>query len=261
VRDILDLDRYPLDQPDSPAWQALVEWAQAELAREGMFDLEGFMLPGAVQGLIDSVASRFAGEAFTQSRRHNIYFNPNLTDVPPGHPVLTQLETVNHTLCADQLTGSTLPELYHWPQFAHFLSATMRLSTLHPMADPLAGVNAMAYFASDGLGWHFDRSEFTTTLLLSAPEFGGDFEYRTALRTDTDPNYDGVGELLRGNDPAMRSITLRPGTLNVFRGKHTAHRVTPVGGNTPRIIAVFSYFDRPGVTFTPEERLGFYGRS
>jgi hypothetical protein len=38
------------------------------------------------------------------------------------------------------------------------------------------------------------------------------------------------------------------------------HRVTPVEGETDRIIAVFSFYDRPGVRFTSEEQQGFYGR-
>jgi hypothetical protein len=129
------------------------------------------------------------------------------------------------------------------------------------MADPLARVNAMRYATGEGLNWHFDRSEFTTTLLLQAPDKGGDFEYRTDLRSPDNPNYDGVAKLLTGQDPDLKRITLTPGTLNVFRGKNTAHRVTPVEGNTPRIIAVFSFFDRPGVLFTPEEQIGFYGRA
>jgi hypothetical protein len=129
------------------------------------------------------------------------------------------------------------------------------------MADPLARLNAMAYGEGQGLNWHFDRAEFTTTLLLQAPAGGGSFDYRTDLRSETDPNFDGVARLLRGEDPARKSLTLAPGTLNVFRGKNTAHRVTPVRGTTDRIVAVFSYFDRPGVTFSPEERIGFYGRA
>jgi protocatechuate 3,4-dioxygenase beta subunit len=111
------------------------------------------------------------------------------------------------------------------------------------------------------LNWHFDRSEFTTTLLLQAPEAGGAFEYRTDLRSAEDPNYDGVARLLTGQDPDLQSITLEPGTLNVFRGKNTAHRVTPVQGETTRIIAVFSFYEKPGVRFTEEEQRGFYGRA
>ena len=49
--------------------------------------------------------------------------------------------------------------------------------------------------------------------------------------------------------------------MNIFRGKNTAHRVTPVEGDTARVIAVFSYYDRPGVRFTAEEQIGFYGRA
>ena len=52
-----------------------------------------------------------------------------------------------------------------------------------------------------------------------------------------------------------------PGTLTVFAGRNTAHRVTPTIGERDRIIAVFSYYERPGVLFTAAERVGFYGRS
>ena len=47
----------------------------------------------------------------------------------------------------------------------------------------------------------------------------------------------------------------------VFRGKNTAHRVIPVQGDRERIIAVFSYYERPDVTFTEADRIGFYGRA
>jgi hypothetical protein len=36
--------------------------------------------------------------------------------------------------------------------------------------------------------------------------------------------------------------------------------VTPVEGTVPRMIAVFSFYDRPGVKMTAEEQKGFYGR-
>ena len=96
---------------------------------------------------------------------------------------------------------------------------------------------------------------------MQAPKAGGEFEYPTDLPSADDPNYDGVAKLLREQDPELQSIILTPGTLNVFRGKNTAHRVTPVQGDMDRIIAVFSFFDRPGVRFTAEEQKGFYGRA
>lgn len=257
---ILDLDRYPLDRPDSPEWRALVDKARADLAADGMFNLPGLMGPTALQSAVAELKPRFDSEAFTHARSHNIYFRKEVEGLPADHPALTLHNTKSHTLCADQIAGP-VRALYEWPEFARFLAAAMGKDHLFTMADKLAAVNAMAYREGEALNWHFDRSEFTTTLLLQAPDQGGEFEYRTDLRSDTDPNYDGVARLLRGQDPALQSIRLVPGTLNVFRGKNTAHRVTPVKGKTERIITVFSFFDRPGVIFTPEEQIGFYGRA
>ena len=132
---------------------------------------------------------------------------------------------------------------------------------LYPMADPLARINVMAYRSGDALDWHFDRAEFTTTCLLQAPLAGGEFQYRSGIRSDEDPNYEGVGRLLAGGDDEVRTLPLAPGTLNVFKGRNTAHRVTPTEGHRARIIAVFSYYETPDVSFSDAERLGFYGRT
>ena len=45
MRDYLDLDSFPLDQPDTPAYRALVTRCRAELAVGGMFNLDGFLRP------------------------------------------------------------------------------------------------------------------------------------------------------------------------------------------------------------------------
>ena len=137
----------------------------------------------------------------------------------------------------------------------------MEKSALYPMDDPLACTNVMSYAEDEALNWHFDRAEFTTTLLLQAPEAGGEFEYRRNLRTADNPNHAGVAKLLDGTDTRTQLMAVTPGTLNVFRGVNTAHRVRPVQGPRPRVIAVFSYFDRPGVRFSQQEQMGFYGRT
>ena len=171
------------------------------------------------------------------------------------------METISHTVCADQIPDSIVLSIYQYEPLIRFLAATMDKPRLHAMQDPLARANVMSYRDGEALNWHFDRSEFTTTLLLQAAEQGGDFEYRTDLRSDDNPNYEGVARLLEGRDPQSKVMRVKPGTLNVFRGKNTAHRVTTVRGNRDRMIAVFSYYERPGVMFSPEERLGFYGRA
>lgn len=261
MRDLLDLDRYPLDRPDSPQGQALVARCVADLARDGMFNLEGFLKPAAIARAVAEAGPKLAAASFAHRRSHNIYFRKGIPGLAPDHPALRLCETVNHTICADQIPGSVPVRVYEWAPFAAFLAATMGKPALYTMADPLARVNVMEYRHGEALNWHFDRSEFTTTLLLQAPDAGGDFAYRSDLRTAEDPNYDGVARLLEGRDPDVKLLHLAAGTLNVFRGKNTAHRVTPVEGDRPRIITVFSYYERPGVVFTEEERLGFYGRA
>jgi hypothetical protein len=261
MHDILDLDRYPLDKPGSPEWRALVDRCKTDLARDGMFNVEGLMRPAAVRSSVDDVTPVLDTSAFTHKRMHNVYFKKSVPGLAPDHPALKLFETSNQTICADQIPDSLLVQLYNWPNLAAFLAATMDKPALYAMDDPIACANVMRYTAGEALNWHFDRSEFTTTLLLQAPIEGGAFEYRTGLRSDDDPNYNGVARMLNGEDGEVQRIAAEAGTLNVFRGKNTAHRVTPVVGPVDRIIAVFSYYETPGVRFSDEERIGFYGRA
>lgn len=261
IKDLIDLTRYPLDREGSPEWQALVARSKAALAEGGMFNLEGFLKPGVPEAAVAEVRPVMDTRSHEHRRAHNIYFKPEIPGLAPDHPALRKVETISHTVCADQIGGSIVLTIYEYEPLIRFLAATMDKPRLHAMEDPLARANVMSYRAGEALNWHFDRSEFTTTLLLQKPLEGGDFEYSTNLRSDDNPNYDGVARLLAGNDPNLRVISAQPGTLNVFRGKNTAHRVTPVGGERDRMIAVFSYYERPGVLFSAEERLGFYGRA
>jgi hypothetical protein len=258
---IIDLDRYPLDRLDSAKGEVLVARCRDDLARDGMFNLAGFVRPDALRRAVAELKPVLDRSAFTHRRLHNIYFKDRIDGLAPDHPALRKVETVNHTVCGDQIRGSVVRQIYEWPPLCRFLACTVGKPELHVMADEMTGTNVMAYRGGEALNWHFDRSEFTTTLLLQAPHAGGDFEYRSGLRSDDDPNYAGVAELLEGRDPLARTLKLTAGTLNVFKGKNTAHRVTMVEGRQERIVAVFSYYDRPGVMFTPEERLGFYGRA
>ncbi|HET6157056.1 MAG TPA: hypothetical protein VFE34_01815 [Dongiaceae bacterium] len=260
MRHILDLERYPIDRPDSAEARTLLARCKADLRADGMFNLEGFVRPRMIERCAAEVQPLLDHRSYTHKRSHNVYFLRNVAGLAPDHPALRPVETVNHTLCADQIADTIAGEIYRWEPLANFLAAVMEIPKLHLMDDPLAAVNVIAYRAGEALNWHFDRSHFTTTLLIQAAESGGEFQYRSDLRSDSDPNYEGVARLLRGEDGAVRILPLKPGTLNVFKGKNTLHRVSPPTGNRDRIVAIFSYYDRPGVAFSAEERLGFYGR-
>ena len=261
MKDVVDLDLYPLDRPKSETYKNLIRTCKTELAQNGLFNLPGFLKADAIETTLAELKPILENHAYTHARKHNIYFKKSIEGLAADHPALTEFETVNHTICADQMARALVIQLYEWPLFAAFLAEVMEKETLFTMKDPLARVNVMAYRDGEALNWHFDRSEFTTTLLLQAPDQGGAFEYAQDLRTEEDPNYDGVSELLKGKNPDVVQMPLTAGTLNVFRGKNTAHRVTPVEGRNERIIGVFSFYDRPNVEFTAEDQIGFYGRS
>ncbi len=261
MRAILDLDRYPIDHPDSPEIATLIALCQADLAATGMFNLDGFVRKDAIERAAAEVLPRSAQGAYTHQRSHNVYFEKQLPGLPADHPALRQFQTIHHTLCDDQLQGTIVHQIYEWPPLAEFLARVMHKPALYCMSDPLARVNVMDYRPGEALNWHFDRSQFTTTLLIQAAEQGGEFEYCSNLRSDSDPNYEGVGNLLRGDEANIRVNPLAGGTLNVFEGKNTLHRVSAVRGKRNRLVAVFSYYERPGVMFSAEERIGFYGRA
>lgn len=260
MRDIVNLDEFPLDAPDSAAYATLVARCKADLAAGGMFNLDGFLRKDVAQGEVSRLTPILDAASFRHARTHNIYFKSTVDGLAEDHPALQTFETSNNTICADQLASSAVERIYQWPAFIAFLTEVMEKPNLYQMKDRLAAYNVMRYNEGQALNWHFDRSEFTVTLLLQAPEAGGVFEYRTDLRTEDDPNYDGVAALLAGKDADVQQMTVVPGTLNVFCGVNTPHRVTAIKGGTPRVIGVLTYFERPDVEFSDAEQLGFYGR-
>jgi hypothetical protein len=259
MQDLLDLDRYPIDRADVAV--ELAERCRRDLSDTGMFNLEGFVRPDAIRRAIEEIAPLTASAAFTHQRSHNVYFLKEVPGVREDHPALIRFQTINHTLCGDQLAGSIIERIYEWAPLVDFIARVLEIPRLYLMDDPLARVNTLEYRPGEALNWHFDRSRFTTTLLIRAANEGGEFQYRSNLRSDNDPNYEAVGKLLQGEDAGIRVNPLAAGTLNIFAGKNTLHRVSTVRGDCSRLVAVFSYYDRPGVTFSEEERLGFYGRS
>ena len=259
MRDILDLERYPIDQPER--LEPLVEHCRAELARNGMYNLEGLVRPEAIARAAAEIAPRARTDSYTHERRHNVYFRERIEGLAADHPALARFQTINHTLCGDQLTDTIVGRIYEYQPLVQFIARTIGVPRLYLMDDPLARVNVMEYRPGEALNWHFDRARYTTTLLIQAAESGGEFEYASGLRSDADENYAGVGRFVAGENDALRINPLQSGTLNVFAGRNTLHRVSTVQGGRPRLVAVFSYYDRPGVQFSNEERQGFYGRT
>ena len=72
-------------------------------------------------------------------------------------------------------------------------------------------------------------------------------------------NYDGVGKLLNGT-LAPQVLALEPGTLVLFRGRNSIHRVSPNESDKTRMLAVLAYNAEPGIELSESARMTFYGR-
>ena len=99
------------------------------------------------------------------------------------------------------------------------------------------------------------------TLLIQKSKKGGEFQYIRNFR-DTDNNemnFDGVNQLLDG-ELKYDNLVMDPGTLVLFRGRNSIHRVTPVEGDLTRILAVLAYNSEPNISLSETSRMTFYGR-
>lgn len=259
MRDVVDLDRYPLDELDGDAGRALVERCRTELDSDGACVLPSFLTDGAVAEMV-ALGDRLRGEAWTTDDRHTVTFEPPATDVPPTDTRARLVRTREHAVACDRLPGdSPIRRLYEWPPTLEFVRRVLGLEELHRSADLLDAVNIARFDIGDELGWHFDNSHFSVTLMYQPADQGGTFEYVPRLRTDDDPNHEGVAAVLDGA-VAARRLDIGPGALSLFRGHCALHRVTPVAGRRPRYNSVLTYRPKPGMTLTPETRRLFYGR-
>lgn len=97
--------------------------------------------------------------------------------------------------------------------------------------------------------------------MIQSAESGGQVEYVKQLRNSEngDMNFDGVEKVLDGITEPIQ-LAQSDGSLVLFRGRDTLHRVTPNSGKRDRIIAVLAYNTKPGISLSEEARLTFYGR-
>jgi hypothetical protein len=115
--------------------------------------------------------------------------------------------------------------------------------------------------AGDQLWWHFDQTDFVVSLALQSSRAGGDFEYVPRIRSADDERYDDVARVLAGTTDRVVTLPMTPGTLLVFAGRHSLHRVSPIRGTTPRLVALFGYDTQPGTMSSELLKAVRYGRT
>lgn len=257
--EIVDPARYPLEDPARAP--GLAEECRRVFDAEGVICLDGFIRPEVVAALVAETAP-LVDEAFFTASTHNVYLTPPDETLPQDHIFNRQLVSSKGCICTDQVPPqSPLHSLYDAPAFRDFIAHVVGVEALYAYADPLSSVNVHYAGAGKELNWHFDNSEFAITLLLQAPEGGGRFEYIRDLRDAEagEMNYSGVEAVVEGRTHPV-GLDVTPGTLVLFRGRNSIHRVTPTIGERDRILVVLAYNSAPGIALSEAARKTFYGR-
>lgn len=260
--DIIDLERYPIADRTGPAYRALITQSQSLLEQEGVAIFPGFVSNRVVTAMADQTLALHS-RMFHFREDHTVYFKPQEDSVDSGHPLRRLMKTEKDTVAyADIPAGNLIRQIYESDEVLSFVRDVLGVDMLYRHADPLAALNLQGFTVGQQLGWHFDRSDFSVTLSLQAANSGGDFEYVRMLRNEDDDCYDAVRQFL--DNPETQQIEVLPqvpGTLTLFRGRYSLHRVTPVVGERLRLNAVFAYVDQPNVEFSAYARQLFYGRT
>ncbi|QCO98416.1 hypothetical protein FCN77_12860 [Arthrobacter sp. 24S4-2] len=261
IGDILDLDRYPLDRLDSPRGQLLVESCRAALRFEGACQLPGLLKQDAIEKLVAESVSK-QGQAYKTDNTHNVYFEAPDHDAPSTDPSSLLQHSSKKAVAWDLIDAqSPLRIAYEWDGLTNFIGQAMEADQLYRYADPLGACSLMMFEDGDELGWHFDRSPFAVTLMLQPSAEGGEYQYFHRLRSSEDENKAGVAERINGSDEGRIKLSSEPGTLSMFRGQYSMHRVTPVTGGQLRINAVLAYSEKPNDKLNTLTQQLFYGRS
>jgi hypothetical protein len=258
---LVDLERYPVLEPRSPALSAVIKTAREQLAAIGAAELPGFVHASGVARLVadaevlEPVAHRSGGLG-------TVYLGLPDETLPDDHP-RRYLGDYGVGAVAYDLFPPTSPMrlLYEWEPLRAFVEAILDRGPIHRYADSLGALNLATMAAGDQLQWHFDQTDFVVSLAVRSSTQGGDFEVAPLVREPNDEHYEDVARVLDGDTEAVITLPMQPGTLLVFEGRHSLHRVTPIEGDVSRLVGLFGYDTNPGTYSSELLRLVRYGRS
>jgi len=248
VHDLVELD-----------W-SFVDKGRAQMAETGACEISDFIRADALDAFIADARS-LAPNAHRSGGPGTIYLGFPDESFPLDHP-RQWLGNYGVGAVAYDLfpPESLIRRLYEWAELRAFVAAILGLDEIFPYADPLGALNLAVMTDGDELQWHFDQTDFVVSLALQDADHGGDFEVAPRIRSADDERYDDVKRVLDGDTGRLVTLPMTPGTLLVFAGRYSMHRVTPIGGTTPRLVGLFGYDTQPGTMSSDLLKEVRYGR-
>ena len=258
---LVDLERYPLLDPESGAYRAAAGEARRQLKASGAAELPGFLSPAGVDALTRD-ADALAPRAHLSGGQGTAYLEfPDFT-LPSDHPRLHFADYRVRAVAYDLTPyGSPLRRLYEWDPVTALIEAVVDRGPIYRYADPFGALNLAVMGEGDQLQWHFDQTDFVVSLAIQSADSGGDFEVVPRVRSAEDEHYDDVAAVLSGDRRRVETLPMRPGTLLVFEGRYSLHRVSPIAGSRWRHVGLLAYDTKPGTVGSDLLRSDRYGRT
>ncbi|MFV2031124.1 MAG: hypothetical protein ACC663_01400 [Gammaproteobacteria bacterium] len=258
--EMVDLARYPIADLETVEANAFAQRCRKQYLETGLCMLTNFITGKALQILADE-ANAVSDQAYFCKSTHNAYLTDDDPDIPAGDVSKRQEQTYVGSVAYDLIGKDTcLHGLYAWDPLKNFIGFVLGKPELHRFADPLGACSINVFVDGGEHGWHFDESEFTVTLLLQPPQSGGTFEYVPKIR-GLENEKEIVASVLDGDRSQVIELPFTPGTLLIFGGQQTIHRVTRVHGNRPRLVPILCYSEQPDLKNSESVRKLFWGRT
>jgi hypothetical protein len=241
--------------------------------------VHNFIPQSLIASLVEE-AFQIEDDAFLSTETHTPYQLETDSSLPSTHPRNTLIQSRKRIVDFERIPdASPLKALYQDPQMTEFVKRVLGLDELHPSACPFNAGYYNIFRKGDGLGWHFDHSDFGVNLVLQQPDAGsgGEFQFHHNTREagsgasgDVDPpilsSYPAVGAILeQGIDaditpPVTVAHDITVGSLVIFAGRWSLHRVAPVTAGE-RVNVIFTYEAKPDAGVDEYSLKKFFGRT
>jgi hypothetical protein len=294
---------------DSPLARDEIARARQQYLTTGATIFPNFLTEQALHDCVQD-AQRQESTAYTTNSVHTAYLkSKNTTDFDETSIYNHEMQTQVASIAFDELSPhGTLAQLYCNPILLQLVSRIVHGSDndndkdkqqqqqhqqLHLSDDPLGCCSINVFRPHYHHSFHFDESEFSTTLMLQEPDdlSSGLFQYTSPPIRDSadDLCLEKVAWTIATHDercfrhddknvpfqelqqassqpspPAvfqLSTLDFRPGTLSIFSGSRSLHRVTTVRGSVSRLTAVLTFATRPGFCNSAAVQELFWGRS
>ena len=229
------------------------------LETEGILVFNSFISNNGLS-ILQKEASDLKYLSYKSSSEYNVYISEHDSSFSDNSPRNRIMSTSKKCIPNDLIPDSSLLQrIYDSKIIRSFFMDLLNKKVLFPYSDSLSSININYYDKGDALGWHFDNSDFTITLLIKNCTKGGVYEFFNNMRyNDGQENYDFVEKIL-DNKVVGTKIDSIEGDLMIFKGNKSIHQVTAVEEGE-RILVTFNYNEDEGISLSEQSRKTFFGR-